>query len=187
MLIHHTMLIGSVFLIFWLFYKRHIKQMGSYAKGWLPQMAMGLAFGAACITLVIAVLLVSGSAKLSPFNAAGLGQGMFSFMLIKTGRIWAPIGFHMPWNIFQGYISGVPVSGSPVPDSALFKVALSGSEWLTGGNFGAEGGAACTLVVLLGVLFVHFVVKPPSNPQEFWTMDGDLPLTRTQVQRENAG
>jgi uncharacterized protein len=254
MLINHAMLIGLIFLIFWLFYKRHIKRMGFYAKGWLTQMALGLAFGAASITLVITVLLVSGMAKLSPFSAAGLRQGMFwygllhfvvagfweeiisrgfmmtvlkttrikivivlfsaaffslihymngnatvyslvniamigvlfSFMLIKTGRLWAPIGFHITWNFFQGYI-GIPVSGSPVPNSALFKVAFNGSDWLTGGAFGAEGGVACTLVVLLGMLFVHFAVKSPRNPQEFWSMDGDFPLTRTQVQAENAG
>ena len=255
LLIDRAMLIGSIFLIFWLFYKRPIKRMGFYTKGWLPQMAFGLAFGAASITLVIAVLLVLGTAKISPFSAAGFGMRafwfgllqfvcvgfweeiisrgflmtalkttrikivivlfsaaffslihymngnvtvysllnialigvLFSFMLIKTGRLWAPIGFHIAWNFFQGFILGIPVSGSPTPDSALFKVTFTGSNWLTGGAFGAEGGVACTLIVILGMLFVHFVLKPPKNPQEFWSMDGDLPLTRTQVQGENAG
>jgi hypothetical protein len=47
------------------------------------------------------------------------------------------------------------------------------------------GGVACTLIIILGMLFVHLVIKPPKNPQELWSMDGDLPLTRTQVQVEN--
>jgi len=254
MLIQYALLIGATILLLWLFYRRHIKQIGFNTKGWMPQMALGLAFGAASITIIVAVLLISGAAKLSPFSAAGLRQGMFwfgllqnvcvgfweetisrgfmmtalkttrvkpvivllpaayfslmhimnnnvtffslanialigvlfAFLLIKTGRLWAPIGFHIAWNFVQGYIFGIPISGSS-NDSALLNTAFSGPDWLTGGAFGAEGGAACTLIIILGMLFVHFALKPPRNPQEFWSMDGGLPLTRTQVQTDNSG
>jgi hypothetical protein len=118
-------------------------------------------------------------------NIALIGV-LFAFLLIKTGRLWAPIGFHIAWNFVQGYIFGIPISGSS-NDTALLNTTFSGPDLLTGGAFGAECGAACTLIIILGMLFVQFVIKPPKNPKEFWSMDGDLPLTRTRVQRSNAG
>jgi len=97
-------------------------------------------------------------------------------MFIKTGRLWASIGFHFSWNFVQGFIFGIPVSGVFLPESALMSTVLIGPVWLTGGAFGVEGGAVCTLVLLLGLLFIHFCVKPPDNPEKFWRIDGDLPL-----------
>ena len=67
------------------------------------------------------------AAALPIFNVALIGV-LFSYLFIKTGRLWAPIGFHFTWNFFQGYIFGVPVSGTNVPASALMSTVFTGSK-----------------------------------------------------------
>jgi len=113
----------------------------------------------------------------SLINIALIGV-LFAYLFIKTGRLWAPIGFHFAWNFVQGYIFGLPVSGTDIPSSALLSTTVTGANWLTGGAFGVEGGAVCTLMIVLGILFIHFCIKAPKNPEDFWRIDGDLPLTQ---------
>jgi membrane protease YdiL (CAAX protease family) len=113
----------------------------------------------------------------SIINIALVGL-VFAYLFIKTGRLWAPIGYHITWNFVQGYVFGVPVSGTPIPDSARFTTTPGDYDWFTGGAFGAEGGAACTIVILLSLAFVRFCVKAPEEPERFWRWDGDMPLTR---------
>lgn len=100
---------------------------------------------------------------------------LFSYLFIKTGRLWVPIGFHITWNFVQGFIWGIPVSGIEVPSASMMRTTFIGPDFLTGGAFGVEGGAACTLVLVLGLLVTHFFIKQNNN---FWRIDSDLPLTR---------
>ena len=55
----------------------------------------------------------------------------------------------------MGAVLGLPVSGierlTPAP---LLRATDQGPAWLTGGAYGIEGGAACTLAVLLSMLFI---------------------------------
>lgn len=67
-----------------------------------------------------------------------------AFML--TRRLWLPIGIHIGWNVAEGGIFGVRVSG--VPANGLLNGELNGPTWLAGGEFGPE---ASLVAVLLGV------------------------------------
>ena len=69
---------------------------------------------------------------------------------------------------------GVAVSGKSA--FSLMDTVFTGPDWWTGGAFGAEGGAACTIVILLGLLCIRFLVKKPEPA--LWTLDSHMPLTR---------
>lgn len=66
-----------------------------------------------------------------------------------SGTLWVPIGVHWAWNFSQGNIFGFEVSGTDAGASLLYST-VSGSEWLTGGAFGAEA-SVISVVVGLGV------------------------------------
>ena len=70
--------------------------------------------------------------------------------------LWVPIGIHWAWNFFQGPIFGFAVSGNET--QSLVKSVIEGSEWLTGGPFGAEASIPA-LVLGLAFAVVFLVVK----------------------------
>ncbi len=65
-----------------------------------------------------------------------------------SGTLWLPIGIHWSWNYVQGNVLGFAVSGSPVKDK-IFNSIISGSDWMTGGVFGAEASVPAVGVGLL--------------------------------------
>jgi hypothetical protein len=69
--------------------------------------------------------------------------------------LWLPLGLHWSWNWAQASLLGLPVSGinrlAPAP---LLRAVNSGPEWLTGGAYGIEGGAACTIALLISTLII---------------------------------
>lgn len=101
---------------------------------------------------------------------------IFGYLMIKTGRIWASVGLHITWNFFQGNIFGIAVSGSGSGQQALMETVFTGNDWITGGAFGAEGGAVCTVILLLLLAYVHYFVKNPNGAG--WSVESDLPLIR---------
>jgi membrane protease YdiL (CAAX protease family) len=108
---------------------------------------------------------------------------LFAYMFLKTGKLWAPIGYHITWNFFQGNVFGINVSGGSYGASVI-TTKLTGVEWITGGAFGAEGGIAVTAVILFGIIFVHFAVKKPdAEGEQLWTFDSGLPLVRGEEKR----
>ena len=79
-----------------------------------------------------------------------------AFML--TRRLWLAIGIHAGWNIAEGGIFGVRVSGQP--SHGLLNGELVGPEWLTGGQFGAEGSmVAVAFCVVLGGILLTMAVR----------------------------
>ena len=73
-----------------------------------------------------------------------------------SGTLWVPIGIHWSWNYFQGPIFGFAVSGGDTP--SLIKPVIQGSDWLTGGSFGAE--ASIPAFVLGLALAIGFLLLP---------------------------
>ena len=82
-----------------------------------------------------------------------------TFFIIKTDNLWEAAGIHGAWNFAQGNIFGVLVSGSATGSSLLKFVPSDAPSWLTGGNFGSEGSATCTLVMLVTVLILAYQLK----------------------------
>lgn len=98
---------------------------------------------------------------------------VFSLQFIKTGKLWLPIGLHFTWNFFQGNVLGLQVSGIETP--SVIQIQDTGSRFLNGGAFGAEGGIIVTAVSLLLAAHAVFLLK---GSRENWTFESDLPLTR---------
>lgn len=63
-----------------------------------------------------------------------------------TRNLWLVIGVHFAWNVMQGLVFDVPVSGIEV--DGLVEARLAGPEWLSGGAFGLE--ASVIAVVIAG-------------------------------------
>jgi len=73
---------------------------------------------------------------------------------MRTRSLWLPLGVHWSWNWALGSVFGLPVSGMKVVSHTLFQGNDIGPAWLTGGSYGIEGGAACTLALVLSSLFL---------------------------------
>lgn len=79
--------------------------------------------------------------------------------VVLTGNIWWPLGFHLAWNFFEGYVYGFPVSGMNASPISIFFTNVRAPDWLLGGSFGPEGGLAATIVFLLGIAWLLFKIR----------------------------
>lgn len=96
----------------------------------------------------------SGVTFLSVLNIV-LDGVLAGLLLIYTDSIWLVVAQHGTWNYVQGNLLGFQVSGTGA-DASIFSFTMgSGPDWLTGGEFGAEGSIITTLVLLLSVVIVY--------------------------------
>ncbi len=65
-----------------------------------------------------------------------------AYMLTRS--LWLAIGIHAGWNLSQGLIFDVPVSGFPVEGAV--EAVLDGPDLLTGGTFGLEASVLALVV-----------------------------------------
>jgi uncharacterized protein len=77
---------------------------------------------------------------------------LFGVLFCLTRSLWVVIGLHAAWNIAQGPIYGVTVSG--ITQHGIINARIDGPWWLTGGSFGLE--AALTSVVLSLIITGYF-------------------------------
>ena len=76
-------------------------------------------------------------------------------LLVYTDSIWLVVAQHGTWNYVQGNLLGFQVSGTGA-DASIFNFTMgSGPDWLTGGEFGAEGSIITTLVLLVSLVSVY--------------------------------
>lgn len=85
--------------------------------------------------------------------------------VLRTGSIWGAAAMHSVWNWAQGNFFGLQVSGIPT-DSTILKFSQSGDvEWIGGGTFGLEAGAATTIILLI-VITVLLLMQGRQVAQE---------------------
>lgn len=81
--------------------------------------------------------------------------GIFaSVYFVKRGNIWGVGALHSIWNLAQGNIYGIRVSGMQTSCSLLSSEMVTGRELINGGDFGLEGGLAVTLVLVAGTVIL---------------------------------
>ena len=96
----------------------------------------------------------SGVTFLSVLNIV-LDGVLAGLLLVYTDSIWLVVAQHGTWNYVQGNLLGFQVSGTGA-DASIFSFTIgSGPDWLTGGEFGAEGSIITTMVVLLSLVIVY--------------------------------
>lgn len=69
---------------------------------------------------------------------------------IRDGALWGVCAFHAAWNWSQSWLFGTAVSGASSSGGSVFTTTTLRSEiaWITGGEFGIEGSAIVTAVLL---------------------------------------
>ena len=96
----------------------------------------------------------SGVTFLSVLNII-LDGVLAGLLFIYTDSIWLVVAQHGTWNYVQGNLLGFQVSGTGA-DASIFSFSMgSGPDWLTGGEFGAEGSIITTIVLLLSLVIVY--------------------------------
>ena len=96
----------------------------------------------------------SGVTFLSLLNII-LDGVLAGLLFIYTDSIWLVVAQHGTWNYVQGNLFGFQVSGTGA-DASIFSFTMgSGPDWLTGGEFGAEGSIITTLVLLVSLVIVY--------------------------------
>lgn len=74
---------------------------------------------------------------------------------LRTRSLWFPLGLHWAWNWTQASLLGLPVSGiERIAPAPLLHAMNAGPDWLTGGAYGIEGGAACTVALVISTIVV---------------------------------
>lgn len=86
--------------------------------------------------------------------------GIFaSVCFIKTENIWLIGAIHSIWNLVQGNVYGIKVSGMDTSCTILQSSMTEGKELMNGGIFGLEGGLAVTIVLVIGIAILFFYKK----------------------------
>lgn len=99
------------------------------------------------------------------FTNTALAGIWLSVAYLKTRSLWFPLGVHWAWNWMMAAILGIPVSGiTSITPAPLLKVEIAGPSWLSGGNYGVEGGIACTVAVLISTIAIWLL--PIAKPTE---------------------
>ena len=84
-------------------------------------------------------------------SLAGIWLGV---AYLKTRSLWFPLGVHWAWNWALGGVFGLPISGKNLVSNPLLRGFDAGPAWLTGGDYGIEGGVACTITLVIFTIFV---------------------------------
>jgi membrane protease YdiL (CAAX protease family) len=103
------------------------------------------------------------SANYLSFVNTALAGLWFGAAYLKTRTLWFATGLHLAWNWVQGAFLGISVSGiNEITVAPLLQPTNIGSTVLTGGNYGIEGGIACTIALIVSTLAIWFApfLKP---------------------------
>ena len=89
----------------------------------------------------------------------------FSMMAIYFDDIWVASGAHSMWNFAQGNFYGFLVSGTDMGPS-VFRFELTGSNFISGGAFGLEGGIGVLIVETLTIIIFYLLYKKKQQKQK---------------------
>jgi len=144
-----------------LFFRAMIFRMMEESLGSVVALVVSaLAFGFAHASNPGATLFSSLAIALE----AGIAFGA-AYML--TRRLALCIAMHFSWNFTQGAVFSVAVSGTD--SKGWLQTHMTGSEWLSGGAFGAEASVlAVLLATAMGVVFLCLAWKKGEFKPGFW-------------------
>lgn len=107
------------------------------------------------------------SAWASPIVSLNLfGAGVLLALAYRlSGNIWFPTAMHFAWNLGQGVLFSIPVSGLPIDGLVQLKRNDSMPGWLTGGEFGLEGSILIFAleVAMIAILAIALRFQPATQ------------------------
>ncbi|RDC59553.1 hypothetical protein HME9302_00743 [Alteripontixanthobacter maritimus] len=105
---------------------------------------------------------------LSSFAIAIEAGVMLGGAYMLTRSLWLAVGIHFSWNVTQGLVWDVPVSGNQV--DGIVDARAQGPELLSGGAFGLEASViAMVLATAAGLFLVRMAVRRGHVMQPWWT------------------
>jgi len=135
-----------------------------FAGTWAALLISSVLFGAAHFQNPNASVLAAVGVALE----GGLLLGG-AYML--TRRLWLPMGIHASWNLTQGGVFDIPISGNDA--HGLVEAELQGPAVLSGGGFGLE---ASLIAIVISTLFaLHLIrraVRAGQVVQPWWVRSG---------------
>ncbi len=112
---------------------------------------------AVAITSVVFGLAHLANPSASAFSTintilAGVWLGLAYLM---TRSLWLATALHYSWNFAMVFIFGLPVSGFTTLDQLAWLRGSTGAPaWISGGNYGPEGGVVATVALILSTLAI---------------------------------
>lgn len=88
------------------------------------------------------------SVVITPINMFGAGV-VLALAYMVSRNIWFPTALHFGWNLAQGVLLSLPISGMAVEGVVRLRPVDGAPAWLTGGGFGLEASVAVTVVEVL--------------------------------------
>ena len=118
---------------------------------WAAIIGSGLVFG-------LMHMANPGATLWGGISVALAGGMLLGTLYALTRSLWVTIGYHAAWNVVQGPLLGIPVSGNELP--AFLQVTVTGPDWLTGGEFGAESsGVTVGMISILTIVLVVMLAR----------------------------
>jgi membrane protease YdiL (CAAX protease family) len=135
-----------------------------FAGTWAALLISSVLFGAAHFQNPNASVLAAVGVALE----GGLLLGG-AYML--TRRLWLPMGIHASWNVTQGGVFDIPISGNDA--HGLVEAQLEGPAVLSGGGFGLEASLIAIVVSTLFALhLIRRAVRAGQVVQPWWVRGG---------------
>jgi membrane protease YdiL (CAAX protease family) len=75
-------------------------------------------------------------------------------IFLATRSMYAVGAAHFAWNWVMSGVLHIAVSGIP-PRDPDYRVIETGPDWLTGGQWGPEGGLAAVAVMFIGIFYLY--------------------------------
>jgi membrane protease YdiL (CAAX protease family) len=187
-----ALLFSIVVAVLWLLGVYHVTGINTQVN-WLPQVlvtGIGAGIGEEIVTrgvifriveegrgtwfaVAVSALFFGGAHIFNPgatlWSSAAIaieGGVMLALTYHVTRSLWACIGLHVGWNIMQGTVYGIPVSGGAV--DGLLISQRSGPVWLSGGVFGAEASVIALLVCSVLSLILGIMAWRRGSIVPFW-------------------
>jgi membrane protease YdiL (CAAX protease family) len=83
---------------------------------------------------------------------------LMALLVFRYGSLWLMVGYHFGWNATASGLFGLELSGLDEKVS-VFVSTLSGSDWLTGGDYGFEASLPAVVIELLVLSVVLFTSR----------------------------
>lgn len=106
-----------------------------------------------------------GITYLATCNTALFGA-VFGVAVVRQRSLWLATGLHFGWNVTQTSL-GVNISGITIRLSD-FNLRLGQPEWVTGGDYGFEGGLLATGMALALLAIVWRLPAPAASEPMLW-------------------
>ena len=93
----------------------------------------------------------------------------FGIAYLKTRDLWFVWGMHLMWNWMLGAFFGIEVSGiTNLVAAPLLREFDAGPIWLTGADYGIEGGIASTVALVASTILIYYMpfLKPTEEMLE---------------------